>query len=401
MAKRDGTTEISRELDGLDHARWQPQTRATRALNALLVTGVLLGCSCRSAGTQALEPAAPDGQPDSAPTTEPELALQADSTDGDEQASDTQAESGVDSSTDSSATDAASQAKASQARHAIRRAQLAQTLAREPAWNLYESEHYFLASPLVDPLLIEGAKRRLDALRRQLEQDFPPNGAPAASPTLVRILPDRAAFVDWGGQAGSSAFWLSEQQTLVCYDAGDRLERERETWPALQHVLVHEYFGQVLGIREVPPWLLYGVATKYAGLQLKGVGVNEHWTSPAAATLDDPLREVLAGEGPMPLARLLAFDSQEFLGVNEFGSTAYRNLILAGGFVRFTENTELDQAALPADFLGRYASALQAGRPAAEALSEALQDADLKTIESDWRTWMEARTGRALLSAGG
>jgi hypothetical protein len=167
----------------------------------------------------------------------------------------------------------------------------------------------------------------------------------------------------------------------------------------LQHVLVHEYLGNVLSIDEVPPWLLYGLAQNYESLRYVDLPASRRWTVPDKEQQDTDLREVVAAGVPMTLSRLLSFDRVEFHGVNEFGSSAYGNLVLAGSFVAFTKVELAQKSGLPENFLEKYCSELQAGGGHQAALESALPGADLAAVDGAWRAWIEARTGRRLAAA--
>lgn len=278
-----------------------------------------------------------------------------------------------------------------------RRRELARTLASEPGWNLFESRHYFIATPVDDPLLIDGIKGRLDTQFARLEREFPgPQGAARRTSPLVRVHPDRQAFFDAGGQPGTTSFWVSSEHTLVLYDAGSDEGRKAQTWPALQHIVVHEYFDTVLGITPAPPWLLYGIAAHYEALrffQVRGGANSFHL--PADTERWDQLAQQTAGGAPPPLGRLLAFDREEFHGRNEFGSGGYRNLILAWSFVEFLGDDQAPPEAR-ADFLRRYLASLLEENDAGEALRAALAGAELAALDLAWRQWIEAKIGREL-----
>ncbi len=281
-----------------------------------------------------------------------------------------------------------------------RRWELANALRNSSGWNLFESQSYFIVSPIDNPLLIEGAKRRLDAMHERLLEDLPPGLVQHASEqALLRFLPDRASFESTGARRGTTAQWVSAENTLVCYDAGSVLQREAHTWPALQHVLVHEHLNSTLGISEVPSWLLYGLAARYESLRFRATPEGGSWEEPDGTELARALSEAVAGEGPMPLARLLAFNSQEFFGVNEFGSGAYRNLVLAHSFVSFCwDPGKGSEERAPIDFLETFTRSLADGATPARALEHARGSTPLRSIELAWRTWIERATGRPLPS---
>jgi hypothetical protein len=279
-----------------------------------------------------------------------------------------------------------------------RRWQLAHALGNDGGWNLYESGHYFIATPVDNPLLIEGAKRRLEALQTRLQADFPPASLHNTGPsTLLRIMPSLEAFRSAGGQAGTTAYWDRQENTLVCYDAGNDVARAQDTWPGLQHVIVHEYLDRVLGIQEAPKWLLFGLAASYEALRFEATPEGGRWEAPDPEDLNRALSGAVAASAPMPLARLLGFDSGEFYGTNEFGSGAYRNLVLARAFVVYCQSpTEQQDAPHPGNFLEKYTDVLARGLGPATALGRALEGSSMAKLNREWRDWIELRTGRKL-----
>ncbi|MFT7668808.1 MAG: hypothetical protein ACI8X5_001507 [Planctomycetota bacterium] len=288
-----------------------------------------------------------------------------------------------------------------------RRQELARKLAAEPGWNLYESPHYFIASNVDDPLLIGGAKNRLEAEYARLVEEFPPAVTSLGQERpLVRIYESHQAFTNAGGQKGTSGFWNAPQNTLVIYDGKNEKGRSQETWSALQHVVVHEYFDKVLGLDPVPAWLLYGVSAQFESLKyLPGISGPGALHFPAESDRWDHLATETAGTYPPPLSRFLRFSRGEFHGINEFGSGGYRNLILAWSFVHFLRDPLPDEKGsveIEADrewragFLAHYVRALEGGNSQEEALQTALGAVELAALDAAWKAWIEAKIGREL-----
>ena len=273
------------------------------------------------------------------------------------------------------------------ARLDARRRELVELLALEPGWNLYQARRHFIATPVDDPWLVEGLRRRLAATSALLEGWFGAESDPPAAPALVRVYPTRAAYLAAGAPTGSSGVWLSPERTLALFDGRDAVGRASTTWGALQHMLVHEFLDRRAGLEAVPPWLLFGLGGYCEALVLSDGGAllppldGGRWTH---------LREVTAAEGPPPLARLLAFERDEFLGQNEFGSGAWRNLVLASALVGYLRE-ELSAGQPGAGLLTQAVHALARGESPAPPPA-----AELAALEASWRRWIAARTGRSL-----
>lgn len=284
-----------------------------------------------------------------------------------------------------------------------RRLALARALAGEPGWNLFESASWFLTTPVDDPLLVEGVKLRLEAVRARLHAELAPRNAAAhRSKPLVRIQASRSTFEAAGGQRGTSGFWIGPERTLVIYDAG--ADRAETTWPALQHVAVHAYLDDELGLESVPPWFLYGVAARYESL------VHRELRTGGAALLEPPpaaerarLVSAVEEDAPMPLGELLAFDRDAFFGANRYGSGGFRNLVLAHAFIRFLETAEAGTSAeldrSRSAYLGAAFRALQDGLDGGAAAERARGVVPAAQLDAAWRTWIESETGQALPSS--
>ncbi len=273
-----------------------------------------------------------------------------------------------------------------------RRRELVARVAAEPDWNLYDTGAHFVATPVDDPWLVERARERLEATAAWLAEHFaPPPPDPTRDP-LVRVFADRETYRASGGAPGTTGFWSSTERSLVIFDAGDAADRAEVTWPALQHVSVHAFLDDRVGLDAVPPWLLFGLAGHVEGLEPDGDGVlappleGDRWTH---------LRQVTAAEGPPPLGRLFAFDEREFRGENELGSGGWRNLVLSASLIAYLleeQPQESAQGALPQALL----EALHRGHDASASLEALLPEPDLQRLEADWRAWIETRIGRGL-----
>jgi hypothetical protein len=278
------------------------------------------------------------------------------------------------------------------------RGELARRLVAErPGWNLYESPSWFLATPVDDPLLVEGARARLEATRSLLLQELPPrpDGVPRVKP-LVLLHPSGEAYRAAGAPPGSTGYWDPKARELVAHDAGPR--RAEVTWPALQHMAVHAHLDAELGLDATPPWLLFGVGARLEGRRLRELrsGGRELLPRPLAEEAE-LLSSALAGEPAPAAGELLALDREAFLAPGGPGGSPYRRLRLASALVAFLEDPEpCGVAAVDAvreGFPRRYLEALQGGAAAAEALTAALGELPLEALEAAWRTWLVTRLG--------
>ncbi len=279
-----------------------------------------------------------------------------------------------------------------------RRRALAERLAGElPGWNLYESPCWFLATPVDDPLLVEGARERLEAVRARLHRELPPRRVDAhREKPLVRLHPSREAYAAAGAPQSSTGYWDPQARELVAYDAGGA--RAETTWPALQHMAVHAHLDAELGLAATPPWLLYGVGARYEGLRLRELRSGGRALLPRPASEEAALLRAALGEtAPPPLDELFDPDREAFLATDARGLSAYRRLRLASAFVAFLEDPEPcgDGAvdARRAGFLARYLSALQDGAGPEAGLERALGPISPAQLEAAWRSFLEARLG--------
>lgn len=253
------------------------------------------------------------------------------------------------------------------------------------------SEHYTIVTPHEDPRLVKETALRLEAVRARLVAEFPPpepDGTTYSPPCTVRLCSDRDRYIEAGGPAGSSCCYDANRREMVLcaeYDtAGDAA-----LWPSLQHIAVHEYFAEALGLElhSVPPWILFGTAAVYAGMESSN---GELHLAVKDAKLEE-LARYLAEPPPVPLAEFLAFTPAEFYGANEHNSGGRRNLVLAWSFARFlrggsTECPEWRESWT--DLVPRLVQGLQVETSGQAALDEALAEADLEALDRAWRAWL-------------
>jgi len=272
-----------------------------------------------------------------------------------------------------------------------RRSELSAAIALQPGWNLYECEHYFLATPIDDPRLIDGLKRRCDALSRALLETYPPARTAARKlPTdrsVIRVLPSREAFQRAGASPGTTCYWNEERKEIVMFDDTSAGGRGTETWPALQHIVVHEYLSRTLQADDTAAWIKFGIAAHYEGLELGPAG----WEAPQEDPRWRELDAQLTAAECVPLERLLRYTTEEFYGANAEDSGGRRNLILAWSLYEYLRTDELrytPAARIPS----LYLRARSAGSDHARALEAALAEVNLPALEKDWRDWLMQRT---------
>ncbi len=270
-----------------------------------------------------------------------------------------------------------------------RRAQLQREVALNPGWGLYESEHYFILSQLHDPVLIEELKLRADAERSLLAQEFPgTDGSTLPTLAVIRVFGSELGYHEYGGAQGSTAFYAALlKEAVIYFDVHDTQSHDR--WSGLQHILVHEYLSDSLQLGETPPWMLYGIAELYAGMQLSG-------TELVMPEQDERLRgRALNTMQRIPLADLMGFNMREFRGANRQGASAYTCVLHAWSLAYFLRVGSEQSPYWSAEWSRLLSHGVEAAQNAtgdqqrSAAIEASYAKLDLAALEAAWMAWLK------------
>ena len=257
----------------------------------------------------------------------------------------------------------------------------------EAGWELRAEGPYRILSQLDDARTLDALEVRALALHARLERDLPGDpGGGAGEAATVRVFRDLQGFLEHGGARGSTAFYSSlEREVVVAYAS----EASATTAPdaALQHILVHEYLLGELGLQSLPPWLLYGLAELYGGMELEEGELRLPRVEPRL------VEEVLHRSPPPSLELLLGYNESEFLGRNDQGLSAYAAARLAWSLAYFLEVGREEAGAWHPSWEGLLARCVEAAReapPGTEALAvhAVCSEVDLGALDAAWRLWL-------------
>ncbi|MCB9914985.1 MAG: hypothetical protein H6828_07530 [Planctomycetes bacterium] len=276
-----------------------------------------------------------------------------------------------------------------------RRAELQLEVQRSPGWGAYESEHYLILSYVHDAARLDELRARAEATRARLVREFPAatplGGANEPSGTVLRVFGSTAQYYEYGGPGGSSAYYSPRtREAVVLLDA--HVDEPRPYEP-LQHILVHEYFAERLGLADLPLWLLYGVAELYGGMDPRAGRLELPDAEPRLA---EPVLQRAVDQ--VPLATLLGYGSRQFFGDNAEGLGAYGSARLAWSLVLFLDRGETTGPFWDPAWRGLVGRCVEAaataeGEAPREAVQRVLDGVDLPALEAAWQAWVRSHAG--------
>ncbi len=151
--------------------------------------------------------------------------------------------------------------------HADKRVEVA--LAMVDGWCLKDTEHSVILyhGSETEPLLEQFATN-LVAVRKRLEEDFPPD-RPIDALSVVRVCRDRGEYLTYGGNAATVGYFYSATQELVLYDArADRsgpMPNDHPTMQTLYHEACHQFLYHTASALSPHSWYDEGTAEFYSG----------------------------------------------------------------------------------------------------------------------------------------
>jgi hypothetical protein len=272
-----------------------------------------------------------------------------------------------------------------------RREELNEKAKSWPGWELFESEHYFVLTEVDDTVFVDEALRRLEAVRKELVREFPPEPRfperNPFSPVVVLLFENAAAYHEYGGPAGSSSYYRASAQEMVFYDTRDDGD-SGEGWSTMQHIAVHAYFDTALDLETAPPWLLYGTAAIYAGMVHRDGELRlDHFDGKFAE-----LRRFANRSPRVPLEALLSFDRPAFYGENEFDSPARANLVLAWSLAFYLRTQASDDPLWEdswSELVSRFILGWQESGTLSGARERGLEGVDLEALDAAWKAWID------------
>lgn len=241
---------------------------------------------------------------------------------------------------------------------------------RVPGWWYIESEHYFLVTnvPKKKKKRLLDLRRRLEAIRKHYEKDFPP-AKPIEAVSIVRVCKDRKTYHQYGGPPGTGGYWNPTAEELVIYLRGDKAFARS----VLNHEAFHQYLHYAAGGARPHTWFNEGHADYYGGCEVRG---NRLIVEPNAERIDHIRNLCHIGEY-VPLKKILRFSQADYY------RDAARCYAQGWSLVYF-----LRQGVPPehpwARILPTYYRVLCQTGSADKALAAAFRGVDMKAFEKAW-----------------
>jgi len=177
---------------------------------------------------------------------------------------------------------------------------------RVKGWWYVESENYFIVtntpkkkkqSRIID------LQRRLEAMRKVYEHDFPP-GKPIEAISIVRVCKDQQSYSQYGGPGGTGGYWNYVAKELVLFHRGEKSFARS----VLNHEAFHQYIHYAVGGADLHIWFNEGHADYYGGAEILGSRVS---IKPNKMRVDTIRSHVRAGTH-VPLKKLLRMSQMEY-----------------------------------------------------------------------------------------
>lgn len=318
-----------------------------------------------------------------------------------------------------------------------KRAALEAECARQPGWELYETQNYFVITDNDDREFIKELLDRMEAIRAVYEELYPWEKADrlraiAAQSrkeeeqkkkeageddepdievkikqagrttsaissreqsrcSVVRIFKNRSQYMEYGAPGGSAGYWSPMQEELVVYD--DKAGGGRaDTWATLNHEAFHQYIFYLYGNLSPHSWYNEGTGDFFAGYEYKH---KKFILNPFAwrvqtikqAIKDDNLALQEGKERQIaPLKKLVQYTQREYYGP-EIG----RNYAQGWSFIYFLRTgAEKASGWNPAwnGILDTYFETLASTEDLDKAVEVAFAGVDWDELENCWKDYV-------------
>ena len=185
-------------------------------------------------------------------------------------------------------------------------------------WEADDTDNYIFVYSTRDEPLMRFLKTKLEAIRDEYEELFPPE-EPVRNVSTVRICRDRNEYLQYGGSPWSGGYWNSAAQELVFYDYKADQERLGDGLEDSRIVLMHEAFHQYIyySAGELPPhsWFNEGTGDFFSGAKFRGSKVVGYDPNPWRKSF---IQRILLEEPErlIPFEDILSFEQAQFYKPN-------------------------------------------------------------------------------------
>ncbi|MCH2103172.1 MAG: hypothetical protein MK297_04060 [Planctomycetes bacterium] len=232
-----------------------------------------------------------------------------------------------------------------------KRGALMKEVRKNPGWQLFETENYFIITSSEDREFVKELETRLEAIRDIYEKLYPLRDAErvrlkmakrvseakeqkrkereergeedegdrdrttAGGPTplelsrcsVVRVCKSRGQYMEYGGPPGSAGYWNYRDEELVLYDdkgGGGR----GDTWAVLNHEAFHQYIFYFYGNLAPHSWYNEGTGDFFSGYQLKA----GRFTLKPFDWRVQTIRDAIKADDYVPMPEFLRYTQQEY-----------------------------------------------------------------------------------------
>lgn len=317
--------------------------------------------------------------------------------------------------------------------------ELAKSLPAGGGWRIETSDNYFVVTDVDDPGFIRKIIRRLEAIRRYYERDFPLEnaykrtekrepkpielpegfedmpeelqkeirerleeaarkaaeydpmlGVPAAERSrccVVKVFKDRQAYFNYGAPANSAGYWWPYTEELCLYDNPKDREQSLGT---LFHEAFHQYMYYYCGGEvELHGWFNEGCADFYGGY----VYLNGQIRPKEGDRRLPYIKSIIKNRAYAPLDIFLTWFRNEYYGRNKLGKSQGANYAQGWSFVNFLlrgnkEKPKGWKRAWSKIVENYLQTALELG-DAKQALEVVFEDVDIDKMQTCWLAFMD------------
>ena len=328
----------------------------------------------------------------------------------------------------------------SSVRTAKRRA-LEEECIKNPGWNLYETDNYFVITDNDDKQFINELKDRLEAIREVYEELYPWEAADRlravaaenrkkreaeedkedltpeeraerelerelrkqarttsnVSPqelsrcSVVRIFKNKNQYHEYGGPPSSAGYWAAFHEELVIYD--DKAGGGRtDTWAVLNHEAFHQYIFYLYGSISPHSWYNEGTGDFFSGYEYKHKRFKLKPFNWRVQTIKTALKEDKPDKRTyVPLKELVRYTQREYYGQNDYKLHGGFNYAQGWSFIYFLRTGKGNTSCWNDDWdgiLDTYFEVLASTEDLKEAVDVAFAGVDWDELETCWKEYI-------------
>lgn len=308
-----------------------------------------------------------------------------------------------------------------------KRGQLEAEVAKNPGWELYETENYFIITDNDDKEFIKQLQERIEAIRAvyevlypwdradriklqaakakaergedeeddepEIEVEFEDEGRTTTDVSsrelsrcsVLRVFKNRAQYHEYGGPGGSAGYWSSFHKELVIYDdkaGGGR----RDTWIVLNHEAFHQYIYYLYGSIAPHSWYNEGTGDFFSGYEYK----HKKFKLKPNSWRKETIKSAIKSNEHVPLKDLVRFTQREYYGNNKYGVGGGQNYAQGWSFIYFLRTGKGKAPGWDSSWdgiLDVYFETLASTEDLDQAVDTAFAGVDWDAMEESWKAY--------------